>query len=64
MASEWRGVWGKAIEIPGLGTLNTGGNAQVLSVSCAPAGNCVADGFYEDRSSHSYSFVVSQHNRP
>jgi hypothetical protein len=28
------GVWGRAIEIPGLGTLNAGGLARVLSVSC------------------------------
>jgi hypothetical protein len=34
--------------------------ASVKSVSCAPAGNCAAGGFYTDRSGHSQAFVVSQ----
>jgi hypothetical protein len=38
------GSWGKAIEVPGLGALNTGGQAQVNSVSCGAARNCAAGG--------------------
>src|SRR5262249_61599953 len=34
VASEANGAWHPAIELPGTGTLNTGGSAQVLSVSC------------------------------
>ena len=44
--SERNGKWGRAAEMPGLGTLNTGGGADVLSVSCASAGNCAAAGYY------------------
>jgi hypothetical protein len=35
---------------------------QVSSVSCAPAGNCAAGGFYRDGSGHSQTFVASQRN--
>src|SRR6266851_2364461 len=55
-------VWGRAIEVPGLGRLNAGGEAQVSVVSCASAGNCAAGGFYRDRSRHSQAWVASQVN--
>ena len=44
--SERNGKWAKAAELPGLGALNTGGGADVLSVSCASAGDCAAAGYY------------------
>src|SRR6266852_4641285 len=56
------GTWGTAMEVPGLGSLNQGGNAQLASVSCASAGNCAAGGFYTDGSGHTQAFVVSQAN--
>jgi len=34
VVSEKNGVWGRAIEVPGLPALNNGGNAGVGSVSC------------------------------
>ena len=40
------GSWGQAVEVPGLAALNTGGQANVNSVSCASAGNCAAGGYY------------------
>ena len=46
VASERDGTWGKAIEVPGLGVLNSGGIADVVTVSCASAGNCAAGGTY------------------
>jgi hypothetical protein len=52
-------AWGKAIEVPGLGSLNQGGNAEVTSVSCATSGNCSAGGIYADSSGHRQAFVVS-----
>src|SRR5258707_1004080 len=55
-------VWGRAIEIPGLGRLNAGGEAQVSVVSCASAGNCAAGGVYRDRSRHSPAGGASQVN--
>jgi hypothetical protein len=62
VVSQRRGRWGRAIEVPGLGALNTGAQAQVLSVSCAPAGNCAAGGYFTDRSLNQHGFVVSQRN--
>jgi len=46
VVSERNGVWGRAIEVPGLAALNAGGTAGVVSVSCASAGNCAAAGDY------------------
>src|ERR1700757_1518394 len=52
VVSERNGSWGKAIEVPGSGTLNKGGSAELLSVSCGSAGTCAAGGDYTDRSEH------------
>jgi hypothetical protein len=62
VVSQVNGIWGKAKEVPGTATLNTGGNAAINSVSCASAGNCSAGGQYTDSSGHSQAFVVSQVN--
>ena len=59
VAVERDGVWGTAIEVPGLRALNTGASAAVFSVSCAPAGSCAAGGGYADRRGDQ-GFVVSQ----
>jgi len=58
--SQVNGKWGTAIEVPGTAGLNTGGAAQVNSLSCASAGNCSAGGVYG--SSGLQAFVVSQVN--
>ena len=58
VAVERNGVWGRAVEVPGLAALNTGRDAQVVSVSCASAGNCAAGGYY--LSGHDRGFVVSE----
>ncbi|MDR2985932.1 MAG: hypothetical protein LBV34_13940, partial [Nocardiopsaceae bacterium] len=62
VAVEVNGGWRQAIQVPGLGTLNKGGNAGVNSVSCGSAANCSAGGHYTDASSHSQAFVVSEKN--
>ncbi len=62
VVSERNGSWGRAIEVPGSGILNAGGNAFADSVSCASAGNCAGGGFYTDRSGHLQGFVVSERN--
>jgi len=62
VVSERNGTWGKAIEVPGSGALNAGGDASVGSVSCALAGNCAAGGFYADGSRRGQAFVVSERN--
>jgi cytochrome c551/c552 len=62
VASEKNGVWGSAIEVPGLATLNADGAADVTSVSCASAGNCTAGGGYTDGSGHAQGFVAGEKN--
>ena len=64
VAAERNGRWGQAIEVPGLGALNTGGYAEVGSVSCASAGSCAAGGSYTDRARHgrSQGFVAVERN--
>jgi hypothetical protein len=46
VADEVNGTWNDAIEPPGTGALNTGGLADIGSVSCSSAGNCAASGEY------------------
>jgi hypothetical protein len=54
------GTWGTAIEVPGLGSLNQGGQAQLTSVSCGAARNCAAGGFYTDGSGRRQAFLVNE----
>jgi hypothetical protein len=56
------GSWGTAIEVPGIGALNQGGDAEIQAMSCAAAGNCSAGGLYTDSTGHEQAFVVSQVN--
>jgi hypothetical protein len=61
VAAERDGRWGRAIEVPGMCTLNASGNAEItILVSCAPAGTCAAGGDYWDRRGRPQGFVVSQ----
>jgi hypothetical protein len=59
VVSQKNGVWDNAIEVPGLGVLAKGGNAATLSVSCPPAGRCVAGGYYVNRRGHQQGFVTT-----
>jgi hypothetical protein len=65
VAVERNGRWGTAIQVPGLKALNKGTyridlsrSGALFSVSCAPAGTCVAGGFYTDASGHRQGFVT------
>jgi hypothetical protein len=60
VVDETAGTWGKAKKVPGTASLNVGGDAYVLSLSCASAGNCAAGGSYEDSSGHTQAFVVDE----
>jgi len=62
VAVERNGVWGTAIQVPGLAALSKGGDAFVTSVSCASAGSCAAGGYYTDRSGHRQGFVAVERN--
>ncbi|HET7013023.1 MAG TPA: hypothetical protein VFI65_03880 [Streptosporangiaceae bacterium] len=58
VAVERSGVWSKAIPVPGLIALNTGGDAAATTVSCPARGACVAGGSYRDHSKHHQGFVA------
>ena len=60
VVSEESGRWHAALEVPGTAALNQGGNAEVIAVSCASAGNCGAGGHYANTVGHTQAFVVSQ----
>jgi hypothetical protein len=60
VATERDGEWGAAIEVPGLGALNTDGDAGVFSVSCGSAGNCAAVGHYADSRYAIQGFVATE----
>jgi len=62
VAVERDGRWGTAIEVPGLGALNTGGIAEVVSVSCGSAGSCAAGGYYDARREGGF-VAVERHGR-
>jgi len=60
VVSEVNGAWRRAIQVPGIATLDKGRSTQVISVSCASAGNCTAGGYYTDSNFHQQAFVVSE----
>ena len=60
VVSDINGAWGTAIEVPGSAALNTGGSAQVTSVSCASARYCAAVGDYTESNGNGGAFVVSR----
>ena len=55
VVSDKNGAWSTAIEVPGSAALNTGGSAQITSVSCASARYCVAAGNYTASSRQRWS---------
>lgn len=60
VVTEARGRWGKAESLPGLSALNSGGDAQVLSVSCPTPASCAVAGLYAGSGSLLSGFVVTE----
>lgn len=56
---EHDGVWGKAIEVPGMPALDHG-EAEVTSVFCTRVAYCVAGGNFTDRFGNEQPFVVAE----
>jgi hypothetical protein len=54
------GSWSSAEEVPGSSTLNSGGAASILALSCSSAGNCGGTGAYTDNQGNVQAFVVNQ----
>jgi hypothetical protein len=64
VVAERNGRWSKAVEVPGLAALNQGNpgyGAQVISISCASAGNCTYGGYYQARHSQQGFVAVERH---
>jgi hypothetical protein len=62
VVSEVDGTWLTARTIPEVAMLNTGGSAEVTSVSCTPDGGCGATGDYEDGAGNVVEFVLDARN--
>jgi hypothetical protein len=60
VVTETGGHWGRATEVPGIAALNTRGEAEITSVSCATPGNCSAAGYYSNGTYTQEAFVVDQ----
>jgi hypothetical protein len=58
--SQRHGAWGKPAAVPGAAKLNTGGDARVLTVSCAAPGTCSAGGYYSGPRGGTFPFVTDQ----
>ena len=59
---ETNGTWGQAQEAPNTATLNTGGMAQITTVSCASPCNCSAGGMYSDNVGNQQALVIDEIN--
>jgi hypothetical protein len=46
--------------IPGIASLNAGGNAGATAVSCPAAGNCAAGGYYTDMIGDQHAFIAEE----
>ncbi|HEX3493698.1 MAG TPA: hypothetical protein VHU92_30450 [Streptosporangiaceae bacterium] len=60
VASQVRGKWGRAHQLPGMAALNKGNGSGVGSISCVSIGNCSADGSYTNAKGKAQPFVVSE----
>jgi hypothetical protein len=60
VADESGGTWQDAQELPGTAALNTGGHAEISSLSCPAPGDCDAGGFYELASGADQLFVAEE----
>jgi hypothetical protein len=62
VVSEKNGRWGKAIELPGLASLNTSNQLLNISVSCGTAGNCAVAGSDLGGRDGSHAFIANENN--
>jgi Bacterial Ig-like domain (group 3) len=61
VVTERNGTWGKAVEVPGTATLNTGKDMSVTAVSCVAPGLCSATGDFHT-SKHSEGVWAASQN--
>ena len=61
IVSESKGVWDKAILVPGLDALNGNHMSSLTTISCPSKGNCTAGGSY-GLGNHQVAFTVTEKN--
>jgi hypothetical protein len=61
IASESKGVWAPAFNVPGLSTLNDRHMSSLTTISCASSGDCSAGGYY-GKADHQIAFIVNETN--
>jgi hypothetical protein len=59
IASESKGVWGPAFNVPGLKKLNGGHMSSLTTISCASRDSCSAGGYYGN-GDHQNAFIVDE----
>lgn len=63
VVNEKNGTWGPMLAVPGIVTLDTGHFGGLSSVSCASAGNCTMEGYYNVAKPKAQSaFVATEKN--
>ncbi len=62
VVNQVNGIWGALNQLPGSAALNTGGDSEVLTVSCAAKTTCAAGGYYENRAKQSRPLVADEVN--
>jgi len=62
VVEEKNGIWGNAIELPGIATLDVDRGALMSSLSCGAVGDCAAGGYYLDGSGGAQAWVASEKN--
>lgn len=62
VVEEKNGVWGNAIDLPGIAALDVGRGALMSSLSCGAVGDCAAGGYYLDGSGRFQAWVASEKN--
>ena len=60
VVNEVAGAWQKAIEVPGIATLDVGDGSMLSTVSCPAPGRCSAGGQYTDSQGSMEAFVVAE----
>jgi LPXTG-motif cell wall-anchored protein len=58
VVDESTGTWSQAQTMPNIEALNLGGFGELLSLSCASAGNCSAGGYYSESSGNAQAFLI------
>ena len=60
VVSQVNGTWHKVVQVRGAADRNPAGFAEVISMSCASAGNCSAGGQYLDHLGRYQAFVLTE----